>query len=252
MHLRNEIQMKTEINDGHRRGELGRVADLYDESSFRNGTMPNLGVIGAEARNRTILRAAAQVFAERGYHAATIDNIAVYAGIAKGTVYLYFRSKYELFFGVCYDYIAAMERIGEQAERSSTTAAAQIQQHIHTLLAMSTETRELLPLILEFWSASASPHRHASVAGLVRGAHSKFRRLISDQVRKGQQEGEFDRSADASQVAAMLLGALDGAFLQASFDPGLDPVRIGDQFVTILLSSLAAPKEGGGNPPTRR
>jgi BetI-type transcriptional repressor, C-terminal len=146
-----------------------------------------------------------------------------------------------------------MERIGEQAiERSSTTAAAQIQQHIHALLAMSTETRDLLPLILEFWSASASPHRHASVAALFRGAHSRFRKLIADQIRKGQQEGEFDRSADASQVAATLLGALDGTFLQASFDPGLDPVCIGDQFVTTVLRSLAAPEEGGGKPPTRR
>ena len=211
-----------------------------------------LAVIGAKTKTSAILRAAAQVCAERGYHAATIDDIAEYAGIAKGTVYLYFRSKYELFFGVCCDYIAAMERTGKQAERSSTTAAAQIQQHIHTLLAMSTETRDLLPLILEFWSASASPHRHASVAALFRDAHSRLRMLIADQIRKGQQEGEFDRSADASQVAAMLLGALDGTFLQASFDPGLDPVCIGDQFVAIVLRSLAAPEVGGDNPPTRR
>jgi hypothetical protein len=55
----------------------------------------------------------------------------------------------------------------------------------------------------------------------------KFRRLIADQIRKGLQEGEFNRSADASQVAAMLLGALDGTFLQAWLDPGLDPVSIG-------------------------
>ena len=213
--------------------------------------MHELAVIGAKAKTRTILRAAAQVFAERGYQAATIDDIAEYAGIAKGTVYLYFRSKHDLFLAVCYDYIAAIERIGKQAERSSTTAAAQIQQHIHTLLAMSTETRDLLPLILEFWSASASPHRHASVAALFRDAHSRLRMLIADQIRKGQQEGEFDRSADASQVATMLVGALDGIFLQASFDPGLDPVCVGDQFVSILLRSLAAPEEGGRNAPIR-
>jgi len=245
--------MKTEVRDGHRRGELGKVTDLYDESCFRNGPMHELAVIGAKAKTRTILRAAAQVFAERGYQAATIDDIAEYAGIAKGTVYLYFRSKHELFLGVCYDYIAAIERIGKQAiERSSTTAAAQIQQRIHTLLAMSTETRDLLPLILEFWSAAASPQRHASVAALVRGAHSKFRRLIADQIRKGQEDGEFDRSADASQVATMLVGALDGIFLQASFDPGLDPVCIGDQFVSTLLRSLAAPEEGGRSAPIRQ
>src|SRR5258706_9239422 len=109
------MRMKTAINDGHRRGEPGRVTDLCAESCFRNGTMHELAVNRAKAKTRTILRAAAQVFAERGYQAATIDDIAEYAGIAKGTVYLYFRSKHDLFLAVCYDYIAAIERIGKQA-----------------------------------------------------------------------------------------------------------------------------------------
>lgn len=117
---------------------------------------------------------------------------------------------------------------------------------------MSTEARDLFPLILEFWSASASPHRHARVAASLRRAYSRFRWLIADQIRKGQQEGEFDQSADASHVAAMLAGALDGTVLQAWFDPSLDPVCIGDQFVNILLHSLAAPEEGSRNAPTRK
>src|SRR5882757_3259012 len=152
--------MKTQIKNGH--GEPSTVANLNDESSFGNGTMHGLPVRGTKAKTNSILRAAARVFAERGYQAATIDDIAEYAGIAKGTVYLYFRSKHELFFRVCDDYIAAIERIGEQAlERTFPTAASQIQHSIYTLLALSTETRDLFPLILEFWSASASPHRHA-------------------------------------------------------------------------------------------
>jgi AcrR family transcriptional regulator len=245
--------MKTKSKNGHRPGETGSVTDLDDESCFGNGTMNELAVMSTKAKTSNILRAGAQVFAEHGYHAATIDAIAEYAGIAKGTVYLYFRSKHELFFRVCDDYIAAIERIGKQAlERTSPTAASQIQQIIHAFLTVSTETRELFPLILEFWSASASPHRHARVAASFRRAYWKFRRLIADQIRKGQQEGEFDRSADASLVAAMLLSALDGTSLQACFDPGLDPVSIGDQFVTILLYSLAVPEEGGRKAPTRK
>ena len=44
----------------------------------------------------------------------------------------------------------------------------------------------------------------------------------------------------------MLLGALDGTYLQGWFDPGLDPVSIGDQLVTILLRSLEAPERVEG------
>jgi AcrR family transcriptional regulator len=148
--------------------------DLDDESCFRNGNVHELAVLGTKAKTSTILRAAAQVFAEQGYQAAPMDAIAEYAGIAKGTIYLYFRSEHELFFRVCDDYIAAIERTGKQAiERSSMSAASQIQQSIHTLLVMSTETRDLFPLILEFWPASASPHRHTQVATSFGRAYSE-------------------------------------------------------------------------------
>jgi len=48
-------------------------------------------------RRAQILRAAVTVFGERGYNQATISDIARKAGIAHGTVYLYFRSKFEIF-----------------------------------------------------------------------------------------------------------------------------------------------------------
>ena len=239
--------MKTHSKNGDRPGESSSVANLDDESCFGSGTMHERTVMGTKAKTSTILRAAAHIFAEHGYQAASMDAIAECAGIAKGTVYLYFRNKYELFFGVCDDYIAAIERIRTQVYGcTAPTAASQIRQSIHTLLALRNDTSDLFPLILEFWSVSASPHRHARVAASLRLAYSKFRRSIADQIRKGQREGEFDCRADASQVAAMLLGALDGTCLQGWFDPGLDPVSIGDQLVTILLRSLAVPERVEG------
>jgi AcrR family transcriptional regulator len=242
---RNEIRMKTHSKNGHRPGESGSVANL--ESCFGNGTMHGRTGRETKAKTSTILRVAAQIFAEHGYQAASMDAIAECAGIAKGTVYLYFRSKQELFFGVCDAYIATIEGIRTQVNGcTAPTAASQIRQSIHTLLTLRHDTPDLFPLILEFWSVSASPHRHARVAASLRLAYSKLRRSIADQIRKGQREGEFDCRADASQLAAMLLGALDGTCLQGSFDPGLDPVSIGDQFVSILLRSLAAPERVEG------
>ncbi len=48
-------------------------------------------------RELQILEVAKVVFAEQGFHKATVDEIASRAGVAKGTVYLYFKSKDELF-----------------------------------------------------------------------------------------------------------------------------------------------------------
>ena len=116
-------------------------------------------VDGGDKRS-SILRAAAQVFAERGYEAAAVEAIAEHARIAKGTVYLYFRSKEELFFRVCDDYIVEIERIGNQATKaSSMRAASRIQESIHTLLALSTEARSMFLLS---WSSGRFPPRRSA------------------------------------------------------------------------------------------
>ena len=49
-----------------------------------------------EARSR-ILNAANKVFAEKGYHEATMEDIAKRLGVSKGAIYLYFSSKEDLF-----------------------------------------------------------------------------------------------------------------------------------------------------------
>lgn len=67
-----------------------------------------------EDRTSTILAAARQVFGEYGYHQATMQEVARRAGVAKGTVYLYFSSKEELYEAVVYqvvqDYFSGVEQ----------------------------------------------------------------------------------------------------------------------------------------------
>jgi AcrR family transcriptional regulator len=71
-----------------------------------------------EFRTAGILAAAHRVFAEKGFHDATIDEVARAADVAKGTVYLYYRSKSDL-------YRAALKRgINEMLEKTKTNMAA--------------------------------------------------------------------------------------------------------------------------------
>jgi len=63
--------------------------------------MPVLGKTRKEVikefRSAELLEAARRVFAQKGFPAATVDEIAAAAGVAKGTVYLYYRSKQEVY-----------------------------------------------------------------------------------------------------------------------------------------------------------
>jgi AcrR family transcriptional regulator len=205
------------------------------------------------ARTEAILRAAAEVLAEQGYEAATIDAIAARAGVGKGTVYQYFRNKQELFFAVFDSYIASMEALARNSlDSPSETAAEGIARSIHNVLAMSAEARDMFPLVFEFWSASASPDRQQRVGAMFRETYAKFRVLIAGQIRRGQKAREFDRGIDADGVAAALVGALDGLFLQAWFDAALDPVTMGDTFVGVVLRGLAAADRSRRKPVRKR
>ena len=61
-----------------------------------------------EFRTGEILAAARIVFARHGYGAATVDEIADAAGVAKGTVYLYFPSKRDLFLATLREGVEAL------------------------------------------------------------------------------------------------------------------------------------------------
>lgn len=71
----------------------------------------------ADARKNQILDAATQVFADRGFHAATIKDIAQQAGVADGTIYLYFKTKADLFVGI-------LDRLNETERRAVDLSVA--------------------------------------------------------------------------------------------------------------------------------
>ena len=73
----------------------------------------------SEFRSGAILEAARKVFARKGYDLATVDDVAEAARVAKGTLYLYFRSKREIYLEALRRDVLALNR-----ETASLVAAA--------------------------------------------------------------------------------------------------------------------------------
>jgi len=199
-------------------------------------------------RTGQIVAAALEVFARRGFAAATVDEIAREAGLGKGTVYQYFDSKEDLFFA---GFRAVIERMlaeaRARASAPSPSAAARLRAlFVNTIDMDAAEARRLFPLMFEFWaaSASASPELRGRVARMFRDLYADFGVVIADTIRDGVSAGEFDRAVDASAVTAVLIGSIDGLWLQAWFDPSLNPVRMAERFIDVVLRGLA--RSGGG------
>src|SRR5580698_4564481 len=79
-----------------------------------------------DARPAEILDAALAVFAEKGFSAARMDDIAQRAGVTKGTIYLYFESKDAVFRGLVQESIGATIQAATAAAESFDGSAADL------------------------------------------------------------------------------------------------------------------------------
>jgi AcrR family transcriptional regulator len=156
-----------------------------------------------EERPKQILDAALAVFAERGLAAARLEDIAKRAGVSKGTIYLYFANKEELFRGVVRESVISFIERGEArfaADRDPILAldswmeghwrwiSSDVFPAIHRLV--NSELRDF-PDLHEFYSVE--------VVG-------RAQRLVCEILERGMETGVF-RRMDAL-VAARMLSAL--------------------------------------------
>jgi TetR/AcrR family fatty acid metabolism transcriptional regulator len=158
---------------------------------------------GTTKRER-ILRAAVDVFAQSGYFNAKVSEIAKSAGVADGTIYLYFDGKEDLLITIFREhtrsYLQSLERDLSTISRPEERMRAAILHHLETL----------------------GRDRALAIVSQVELRHSlKFMSLLSQQevadylnilrkiVEHGQAEGVFRRNLHPALVAKALFGVLD-------------------------------------------
>lgn len=194
-----------------------------------------------DRKMRAIIEAAATVFAERGFRSARVADVAARAGIGKGTLYEYFRSKEELFLAV-FDSFATgtLEATLVRLEPRPTSAIACLEKFAEVTLGACQEVLYLYPLTMEFWSAAATPEFRDSLMGEFRKLYAGYREVLAGVIREGMAAGEIGVDIDPEYVAAALVGTIDALFLQAWFDPTFDAVAAGKHFVAVVLKGMAA------------
>ncbi len=151
-----------------------------------------------------ILDAATRVFAERGFFGAQVADIARRAGIAAGTVYLYFRSKDELLINV-------FDRTMQDAIREGREALATIDDPTDRLRRIAglhlTRLGSDRDLAVVF-----QVELRQSTKFMARLSTSRLRDylgLIRDTIADGQQRGAFRAEVPATLAAKVFFGALD-------------------------------------------
>ena len=192
-------------------------------------------------KKENILRAAALVFSQKGFSRALVANIALTAGVGKGTVYEYFDSKEALFLAVFEWYMnqmAAEARVSLSA--IGGTASARLAALSEAVMAAGKEMEDMFTLFMEFWAAGSPDRFRGKISRSFQGLYGDIRQLVAGLIRDGQIRGEFAGDVDAEAVAATMVGAWDGLLLQNWLEINFDPMVASRNFTTVLLRGLQA------------
>ncbi len=186
-----------------------------------------------------IVDAAAAVFARKGFFKTIMADIASEAGIGKGTLYEYFRSKDDLFFAVFERFMDDTRRAAMQSALSSgASAAGRLTAIGEAVTGAWPELKSAYSLTMEFWAAAASSRHRKRFKDAFKQGYRRYRTLVADMITDGVRSGEFRADTDAEAVAAVLVGAWDALLLQAWFDESFDPAASGRAFLQTFLQGL--------------
>jgi TetR/AcrR family transcriptional repressor of nem operon len=167
-----------------------------------------------EVRREQILDAAARVFTDKGPSAATMDEVAAAAGVAKGTVYLYFDSKEQLLSGLGNRYTEELLRRSNELLKGDGPGS------------FIERSEGFLEEIVDFHFAERELHQVLFHGGAVGEAEAmrELRESMRRFIERGIAAGEF-AVTDAAFTADFLLQGLHGALVPIFHERGSDRDR---------------------------
>jgi AcrR family transcriptional regulator len=196
-----------------------------------------------EARPQELLEAALSLFVEKGFAATRTEEVAQRAGVSKGTLFLYFTSKEDLFKAVIHHYLGLQLRDSEQV-------VAEFQG----------STPDLLRHLMQTWWQHVGDSQAGGICKIIIAEARNFPdlaqfyadeviapadKLIAKALQRGIERGEF-RSVPLAEtthalIAPLLLMALNKHSIGACPVHGLDwvPARMLEANFDLLLYGLA-------------
>jgi AcrR family transcriptional regulator len=190
-------------------------------------------------KKSSIVEAAAHIFAQRGYSGTSVAEIAVQAGIGKGTIYEYFNSKEDLFFAA-FEWYANVTTTGLKVDISllGGSGAQRLEALNDAVVNLWDEIQDIFALTMEFWAASSSSVMRQRFRDAFKSLYQNLREMVSSLIQNGINQGEFRPDVDAPAVASALVGTWDALFLQAWFDPDFQPLETAQQFLKVVVRGL--------------
>ncbi|MBX6365040.1 MAG: TetR/AcrR family transcriptional regulator [Gemmatimonadetes bacterium] len=197
-----------------------------------------------DARPGEIIQAALALFVERGFAATRVEEIAARAGVTKGTVYLYFDSKEDLFRAAVEESLVPLIETGERMVEEAGPSQAEL---FRVLVAgwwdlMREPPLSGLPKLMMAEAANFPEVTRFYAEQVAKRSRRMFERVLE----RGMERGEF-RAMNVSNAVRLALAPLNWALTYghslACYDPSFDLESFVEDHIDVFLRGIARDPE---------
>ena len=181
-------------------------------------------------RRNELTRAAARLFAEKGYHGTSVGDLAEALGMQKGSLYAHIASKADLLWEVAREgaaaFHAALDAVPDEGPVVERIRAA-LRAHLRVVA----EQLDIATVFTREWRYLEGERREQFLAER-RRYEERFRALF----REGRERGELRTDLDDAAAALVALSAVNWAYTWLR--PGADTDQLADRITALLLDGI--------------
>jgi AcrR family transcriptional regulator len=182
------------------------------------------------ARRSELTRAAARLFAEKGYHGTSIGDLAKALGVRKASLYSHIESKQDLLYETMRDgataFHAALDAIPDDLP-----AVEKIRLALRGHLRVVSDQLDVATVFVREWRYLDGARREEILA-----ERRRYEERVRALFREGRELGELRTDLDDASAALLALSAANWAYTWLL--PGRDTDELADRFFTILLDGI--------------
>lgn len=167
----------------------------------------------SEVTRTRITDSAIKLFSDRGYNAASVDDICAEAGVSKGAFYHHFESKQALFLALLDGWLKTVDNAIDSSQ--DRPAPKMFLQMTKTFPRIFETAGGHLPMILEFWLQAC---RDEEVWKATIAPYRRYQEYMASLIRKGMDEGSFVK-VDPEIASRLIVATAMGLLLESLMDP---------------------------------
>ena len=199
---------------------------------------PSMARLSKAERRQQLLEAATRAFGEKGYHGTQVSDIIAAAGVARGTFYLYFESKREIFEAIVSDIIAKVHQVVHPINKEDIS---KVPEEILGNIERATSLLLNNPIFIKIFFSDAVG-LDAEFDERLRHFYGEILQAIRGGLTNGQRMGII-REGDTEVLALCLMGSLKEILYQYFLGTHRPPLqKITEEVYRIVLHATVKPE----------